>query len=124
MGVNAQGWIANTHDLESLRVLPDLLNKACPGPDVWIWESDGPRKDETWSLEVAPTTETLAEGTCLIDGAGLLIHISSHAMRIHSLARWREFLLYDDLRARICAATAKIVRAIGATDVIWLPDCS
>jgi hypothetical protein len=43
-------------------------------------------------------------------------------MIVHSLARWRGFLLYDDLRARVRVATAKIVRAIGATDVIWLPD--
>jgi hypothetical protein len=120
MGVNAEAWIRKEFDLEWLRGLPSVLNRVCPGPEVWIWGPDDKRKTEEWYWDGLPSEES-REG-CYLSGAGLTIHVRDEALRVWSLARWRGFLSDADLRSRVRAATGKIVRALDATDVVWLPD--
>lgn len=122
MGVNVEAWVPNTLDLESIRALPDELNRVCPGPEVWIGDPDDSRRTEMWTWDGGPSEESIGEGHCTLDGAGLLIHIYPHVMIIHSLLRWREFLADADLRNRVRTATARVARTLGASDVIWLPD--
>ena len=43
-------------------------------------------------------------------------------MMLYSRSRWRGFLSSDEVRNHVRGTTAKVLRAIGATEVIWLPD--
>jgi hypothetical protein len=122
MGVNVEAWVQNTLDLESLRALRDVLNSACPGPEVWIWDADDERRTQMWAWDGLPSEESIAGRLCFLYGVGFSIHVHKEVIKVYSLARWGGFLHFTDLRNRLRAAIGRVVRALGATDVIWLPD--
>jgi hypothetical protein len=124
VGVNAEAYVRNNLGLEQIRALPAVLNRACPGTDVWLWDPDDSRKTDPWAWDGGPTDndESIPVGRWSISGPGLSIHIAPEVVVVRSLARWGGFLADADLRGRVRTTTAKVVRALGGTDVIWLPD--
>ena|SRR5688572_28186984 len=110
MGVSTVAWVRRTLDLDSLRDLPDALSRAYPDPRrTWTWDG--------W-----PSEESVAQGMCSLDGADLSIYPHQDVLMLYSRERWRGFLSYADVRERVRVTTAKVLRVIGATEVIWLPD--
>jgi hypothetical protein len=130
MGVFAEAWIPNKLDLESIRALPAVLNEACRGPELWIWDPSESRGSELWIWELAPHAEydTMSNldqtdsEWCCVWGLGFIIHVYPNVIIVHSPVRWRGFLSYPDLRSRNRTVTARIVQTLGATEIVWLPD--
>ena len=112
MGVSTVAWVRRTLDLESLRRLPDVLNRACPDRE----------KTASWRWDGYPSEESVAEGLCFLNGPELSICPRQEVMMLYSRARWRGFLSHADTRNHVRGNTAKVFRAIGATEATWLPD--
>jgi hypothetical protein len=121
MGVNVEAWFRNNFSLDEAWALPALLNERCLGDAVWIWdEDDDPRRNERWEFDISPSR--MHEGECSLHGPGLILDLYPQVMSLWSLARWRGFLFYPELRSEVRKAAKRIAGVLGGPDIIWLPD--
>jgi hypothetical protein len=121
MGVFAKAWVPNKLDLESIRGLATTLNAACPCCELWVWAPEEQQDAKPWIWDGWPSEEYL-DGECAIFGGGSSVRIYRDVLVVGSPLRWRGFIGYPDLRHRARAVASRIVRALGATEIVWLPD--
>lgn len=119
MGVYAEAWVDNRFDLEQLPALPEILNKACAMLQL---DERTDLSSRLWTYDVAPSSEMVRGGLCILQGSRFQLCIGLHVIRITSDTRWRGFLLHPELRAQVRANAHCIVRALRVERIVWVPD--